>query len=156
MLDAGGAKRPATTEENRHGIGPNVASKADTVPARRCEYERVLSIARHFSLCRWARRLLLDRRCRNLCAAFSVPVAARRPSSVLPATVASATAAAIAHAPLAGVLCVKPIVGISAPSTDCSKVRLDRSGIAIIDASRITVHLQIAPLIYLMRARRTR
>ncbi len=32
-------------------------------PAGLCEYERAISIARPFSLCRWARRLLLDRRC---------------------------------------------------------------------------------------------
>jgi hypothetical protein len=74
--------------------------------------------------------------------------------------VASATAAAIAHAPLADVLCVKPTVGINAPSTVCSTVLLDRSGIAIVDASRVTasrimVHFQIPTLVYLMRARRT-
>jgi hypothetical protein len=41
-------------EKNRHGIGLNVASRTDTVPpARRCEYERVIRIARDFSLCRW-------------------------------------------------------------------------------------------------------
>ena len=119
------------------------------------EYERAASIARDFSLCRWARRLLLDRRCENLSGAFSVLVAAWRPSYVLPATAASVTALVIAHALLAGVLGVGPTVGMGARPTVASRVLRARSGIAIVNASRITVHFQIARVVYLMRARRT-
>jgi uncharacterized repeat protein (TIGR01451 family) len=39
-------------------------------------------------------------------------------------------------------------VGISARSTVSSRVLRDRSGIAIVDASRTTVHLQIAPRLH--------
>jgi hypothetical protein len=124
-------------------------------PARRCEYERAPSIARDFSLCRWARRLLLDRRCEILFAVFSVLFAAWWPSSVRPATAASATAPVIAHAQLASVLNVRQTFGMGARPRVGSRVLSDRSGIAIVNASRITVHFRIAPMVYSMRARRT-
>jgi hypothetical protein len=64
----------------------------------------------------------------------------------------------IAHALLAGVNSVRPIIGISAHSTVGLTVLRDRSVIAKINAklkaSRIIVHLQIARVVYLMRARR--
>jgi hypothetical protein len=157
LLDADGAERAQERPKKNRTRHRRKRWKSNRyrAPARRNEYERVVNIARDFSLCRWARRLLLDRRCANLSAAFSVPVAAWRPSFVRPATGTSDTAPVIAHAPLAGVLGVKPTVGISARSTVGSRVLRDRSSIAIVDASRITVHFQIAPLVYLMRARRT-
>jgi hypothetical protein len=104
--------------------------------------------------------VLLDRRCQNLYAAFPVLVAAWTLSYVLPATETSDTAPVIAHALLAGVLCARPTIGINARSTLGARVLSDRSGIAIVDASRVTasrirVHFQIVLLIYLMRARRT-
>jgi hypothetical protein len=98
--------------------------------------------------------LLLDRRCAIQYGAFSVLVAAQRPSFVFPATEASNTAPVIAHARLAGVNGARPTVGINARSTVGSRVLSDRSaiaivnaGIAIVNASRITVHLQIARVV---------
>jgi hypothetical protein len=115
---------------------------------------RAVSIARDFPLCRWARRLLLDRRCQNLFDAFCALVVAWTPSSVLPATEVSATAPVIAHAQLAGVLGVRRIDGMRARPRVGSRVLSDRNGIAIVNASRITVHLPIARVMYFMRARR--
>ena len=86
--------------------------------------------------------------------AFSLQVAARRFSSVLPATEASVTAPVIAHVLLAGALGVRPTVGMGARPTVGSRVLRDRSGIAIANASRITVHFQAVPVVYSMRARR--
>jgi hypothetical protein len=74
---------------------------------------------------------------------------------VFPATEASNTAPVIAHALLAGVLSERRTVVISARSTVGSRVHSDRSGIAIVEKSRIIVHFQIAHMVYSMRARRT-
>ena len=97
-----------------------------------------------------ARRLLLDQRCAIQSGAFSVLLAAQRPSFVFPATEASNTAPVIAHARLADVNRARPTVGISARLTVGSRALSDRSAIAnvnasvpIVNASRITVHFQI-------------
>src|ERR1035441_2380643 len=107
------------------------------------------------TLRRWARRLLLDRRCPSLFDAFCALVVAWRPSSVRLATEASATAPVIAHAQLARVLGVRPIVGMRARPGVGSRVLRGRNDIAIVNASRIRVHFPIARVLYLMRARRT-
>jgi hypothetical protein len=98
--------------------------------------------------------VVADRRCKSLPAAFSVLVEAQRSSSVLPATEASATAPAIARVLLAGVLGLRRTVGMSARPTAGLRALPDRSGIAIVNASRITVHFPIAPVVYSMQARR--
>jgi hypothetical protein len=73
---------------------------------------------------------------------------------VLPATEASGTAPVIAHVLLAGARCARPIVGMRARPTAGARALSDRSAIAIVNASRIRVHLPIARVMYLMRARR--
>ena len=145
-----------TTGENKHGIGLNVASQTDAVPpARGNEYERAFIKGRRFSLCRWARRLLLDRRCPILFDAFCAIDVAQWPSSVLPATEVSATAPVIAHAQLARVLGVRQIVGMRARPRVGSRAPRGRNDIVFVDASRIRVHFPIARVLYLMRAQQT-
>jgi len=120
--------------------------------------QRVRACCKHSTLalaCRWARRLLLDRRCPNLFDAFCALVVAQWPSSVLPATEVRSTAPAIAHAQLARVPGVRPIVGMRARPRVGSGVLRGRNDIAIVNASRIRVHFPIARVLYLMRARRT-
>ncbi len=70
---------------------------------------------------------------------------------MFPATEASNTAPVIAHALRASVNGVRPTVGMGARSRVGSRVLRDRSaiaivnaGIAIVNASRITVHFQMA------------
>ena len=73
LLDADGAERAQERPKKNRTRHRRKRWKSNRyrAPARRNEYERVVNIARDFSLCRWARRLLLDRRCANLSAAFS-------------------------------------------------------------------------------------
>ena len=144
-----------TTGENKHDIGLNVA--VEPMPCPR-PTQRVRACCKHSTLvlvCRWARRLLLDRRCPNLFDAFCALGVAQWPSSVLPATEVRSTAPVSAHAQLARVLGVRRIVGMRARPRVGSRVLRGRNDIAIVKTSRITVHFPIARVLYLMRARRT-
>jgi hypothetical protein len=144
-----------TTRENKHDIGLNVA--VEPMPCPR-PTQRVRACRKHSTLvlaCRWARRLLLDRRCPNLFDAFCALVVAQWPLSVLPATEVRSTAPVSAHAQRTKVLGVRRIVGMRARTRVGVRVLSDHSGIAIVIPSRVTVHFLIARVLYLMRARRT-
>jgi len=144
-----------TTGENKHDIGLNVA--VEPMPCPR-PTQRVRACCKHSTLvlvCRWGSSVVLDRRCPNLFDAFCALGVAQWPSSVLPATEVRSTAPVIAHAQLARVLGVRPIVGMRARPRVSSMVLRGRNDIAIVTASRIRVHFPIARVLYLMRARRT-
>ena len=141
-------------KQTRHRLKRSKPNRC-RAPARPNEYERAFIIARRFSLCRWARRLLLDRRCPILFDAFCALGVAQWPSSVLPATEVRSTAPVSAHAQLARVLGVRQIVGMRARPRVGSRAPRGRNDIVIVDASRIRVHFPIARVLYLMRARRT-
>jgi hypothetical protein len=133
-----------TTRENKHDIGLNVA--VEPMPCPR-PTQRVRACCKHSTLvlaCRWARRLLLDRRCPNLFDAFCALVVAQWPSSVLPATEANSTAPVIAHAKLARALGVRRIAGMRARPRVGSRVLRGRNDIAIVNSSRVTVHFPMA------------
>jgi hypothetical protein len=139
----------------QHGIGLNVAVEPMPCPRPTQRVRACCNHSTHVLACRWARRLLLDRRCPNLFDAFCALVVAQRPSSVLPATEVRSTAPVSAHAQLAKVLGVRRIVGMRARTRVGVRVLRGRNDIAIVNSSRITVHFPIARVMYLMRARRT-